>query len=142
MLKHLTLASALVVAMGAPAALAGPFWTAVHACISAPGQAQCAFQYATGNDNSASIIQSVVGSDPSQQLGLTYQNGDGNIAYTHQDGQDQFSGTVQVGNNNQAYTYQNGANQHSKTIETGNNGWAASSSTGDNTHTSVVLSGS
>lgn len=146
MLGRFALVGVAVVALGVPTAFAGPFhqaWQLKQFCSSIPAQVkQCAFQFVTGNRNKATTKQTTeqFGNNSSTQFSYTYQNGDGNVAYTEQNGTDQSSKTFQFGNDNFAGTYQEGENQSSKTVQSGDGQWAATSSIGSDTQTKVVTS--
>lgn len=138
MLGRIVLTGAALVILGASSALAEsdaiPFW---QPCDPQAAQSvQCAFQIVDGNGNEAVTEQTTEQSGV--QFSLTYQNGDGNSAYTGQNGTNQVSTTTQIGNGNTAYTYQEGENQVSSTVQTGNGHWSAISSYGDGATASVV----
>jgi hypothetical protein len=145
-LRVALLSLALVAASqgGAAAAPFGFVFNGFAGCGHAALQSQCAGQTVTGNRNSAQTDQIEntrygAGSGSVRQRAFTRQIGNGNIAFTGQEGREQVSTTEQTGNSNAAFTYQNGENQSSQTMESGNATWSASSSIGANTHTSVSL---
>lgn len=146
MLGRFALVGVTLVALGAPAALAGPnylsYWKAKHECENLLGLIkQCSYQFVTGGDYNTSKTKQVTEQsslNSSTQFSYTKQHGDNNTAYTAQYGTDQSSKTIQIGDGNFAGTYQNGSNQESKTVQIGNGGWSATSSIGDNTTTSIV----
>ncbi|MDB5542713.1 MAG: hypothetical protein JWQ89_4440 [Devosia sp.] len=135
-----------LVALGAQGALAGPFqqaWQLKQLCMSIPAQVkQCAFQFATGNGNKATTMQTTeqFGSSTSTQFSYTRQDGNDNTAFTEQIGTDQSSKTIQTGNGNFAGTYQEGEDQKAKTVQIGDGHWAATSSIGDGAETEIYSS--
>lgn len=145
MLGRFALVGVAVVALGVPTAFAGPFhqaWQLKQFCSSIPAQVkQCAFQFVTGNRNKATTKQTTeqFGNNSSTQFSYTYQNGDGNVAYTEQNGTDQSSKTFQFGNDNFAGTYLEGENQKSKIVENGDGIWGAIGSTTDGSVTTVIV---
>lgn len=145
MLGRFALVGVAVVALGVPTAFAGPFhqaWQLKQFCSSIPAQVkQCAFQLVTGNRNKATTKQTTeqFGNNSSTQFSYTYQNGDGNVAYTEQNGTDQSSKTFQFGNDNFAGTYLEGENQKSKIVENGDGIWGAIGSTTDGSVTTVIV---
>lgn len=143
MLGRIVLASALLVALGAPSALAGgpgfSLWHHYKKCDSAAQVSQCALNFTTGNRNIA-IIEQTTKSRHSTQLGVIFQDGNNNQAYTGQVGKNQLSLTTQNGNNNGGFTYQQGSYNLSTTTQDGNGTWAATSSIGNGTYSHVTLS--
>lgn len=142
MLGRLVIISATVLALGTSTALAGQYWILKRQCENAPGLIkQCAFQFVTGNHNTAVTKQTTEQTSftSSLQFSYTKQTGNDNNAYTEQTGTNQTAKTIQNGDGNFSGTYQEGENQKSKTIENSNEAWAATSSIGSGTETSVVI---
>lgn len=145
MLGRFVIIGVTVAALGAPAAIAGPFhqaWQLKQFCKSLPAQVkQCAFQFVTGDRNKATTTQTTeqFGNSSSTQFSYTYQNGDDNTAYTEQNGTDQFSKTIQVGDGNFAGTSLEGENQKSTIVENGDGIWGTIGSTTDGSVTTVIV---
>jgi hypothetical protein len=140
MLGRFALAGAILL-VGVPAGFAAPIipLQAVRACTQVGGARQCAIQVnVNGTDDNAYTYMRQ--DRDGLQLGVTFQTGQNNLAYTNLNGTNQASLTVQTGNDNGGFTYQSGSRQISTTAETGNGGWAASSSIGHGSATSVSLS--
>jgi hypothetical protein len=133
MFWRILLASATIVALAAPVAQAGSLPKCHFAFAT-----QCAANVTHGSSNKARIDQNMWGFG--FQLGVQFQRGDGNDAYTGQTGNNQVALTVQKGNDNTAYTSQDGVNQGAVTVQTGNGLWGASTNGGDNTVTYVIQS--
>jgi hypothetical protein len=142
MFGRLVLAGAVLSAICATPAAAGQFgllhWL-YNKCDSVAKSSQCAVQYVNGNDNVA-VTEQATNRKHGTQLGLTFQHGDGNVAYTGQVGKDQISLTSQSGSSNGSFTYQQGSYNYSQTTQNTNGSWAASSSIGDGTYSNVTIS--
>jgi hypothetical protein len=134
MFSRIILASATLVALGAPAAQAGPFH--FFLCNFAKSS-QCAINFMTGDGNSETIKQTTT-SRHGFQFALQVQDGNNNNAYTEQIGKNQVAVSVQTGDNNHAYTYQEGKNQLAVTTQDGNGMWALNVNAADNTVTTVT----
>jgi hypothetical protein len=141
MLGRLALAGAILVAgiSSGYAAPIIPLLQAAQACAHLAKTSQCTVQVMVDGTNDTAYSY-VAQQGTGVQIGLTYQEGQNNVAFTGLLGTDQASLTAQTGNNNGGFTYQNGSHQISTTVETGNGGWSATSSVGSHTVTSVGLS--
>lgn len=135
MITRIILAGATLVALGAPAAQAGPFHFLF--CDFAKSS-QCAINFMTGGDGNSETIKQTTTSRHGFQFAFQSQDGSNNSAYTEQIGKNQVAVSVQTGDNNTAYTYQEGKNQLAVTTQNGNGMWALNVNAADNTVTTVT----